>query len=66
MDGIHGTGEQSLGIDGVALESAEGTSLGTGAKRIRLDRRVQKTPSVDQCKDLQAYRQLGHIVLHLL
>ena len=30
-----------------ALESAERTSLGTAAKRIRLDRGAQKTPIVD-------------------
>ena len=49
-----------------ALESAEGTSLGTAAKRIRLDRRAQKTPNVDEYKDLQGYRQLGYKVLLLL
>ena len=49
-----------------ALESAEGTSLGTGAKRIRLDLGAQKTPNVDEHKDLQGYRGLGCKVLRLL
>ena len=34
-----------------ALESAEGTSQGSAAKRIRLDRRVQKTPVGDYYKN---------------
>ena len=46
-----------------ALESAEGTSRGTAAKRIRLNRRAQKSPIVDEYKDLQGYRQLDYKVL---
>ena len=46
-----------------ALESVEGTSQGSAAKGIRLDRRVQKTPVVDEYKDLQGYRQLDYKVL---
>ena len=49
-----------------ALESAEGTSREHAAKRIRLDRMAQKTLSFDEYKDLQGYRQLGYLVLHLL
>ena len=49
-----------------ALESAEGTRLGSAAKRIRLDRRAQKTPNVHEYKHLQGYRQLGYKVLLLL
>ena len=49
-----------------ALESAERTSLGTAAKRIRLDRRAQKMPLADQCNDLQRYRGLDYKVLRSL
>ncbi len=42
-----------------ALQSAEGTSRESAAKRIRLDLREQKTPLGDQCKDLQLYRRFG-------
>ena len=48
------------------LESAQGTSREHAAKRIRLDRMAQKTLSFDEYKDLQGYRQLSCLVLHLL
>ena len=49
-----------------ALESAEGTSRGSVARWIRLDRKVLKMPFPDQCKDLQRYRGFGCKVLPLL
>ena len=49
-----------------ALQSAEGTSRESAAKRIRLDLREQKTPSAGQCNDLQRYRGLGCKALRLL
>jgi len=49
-----------------ALESAERTSLGTAAKRIRLDRRGQKTPLAEQYDDLQRHPGFGCKVLRSL
>jgi len=50
------------------LESAEGTSHGSAAKRIRLGRRSQNIPTLDQCKNSGRYPGLAancHIDVYL-
>jgi hypothetical protein len=51
-----------------ALEFAERTSRGSAAKRIRLGRRSQIIPTLDQCKNSGHYPGLaanGHIDVYL-
>ena len=51
-----------------ALEFAERTSRGSAAKRIRLGRRSQNIPTLDQCKNSGHYPGLaanGHIDVYL-